>query len=119
VIGAASAAVCYCASVPLKRRLKYDDSLDVFGVHCVGGIVGTLLLGVFAAERFGGRVVDLDIGEQLRVQTIAAFGTAAYSAAVSFGLLVLLRALVGLRVTEAQEREGLDQVEHAEAGYDL
>jgi Amt family ammonium transporter len=119
VVGVSSAIVCFVASVPLKRRFGYDDSLDVFGVHGVGGIIGTLLLAPLASPSFGGRVAGLDIGAQLQAQLIGTVVTAVYSMAVSFLLLKALAATIGLRVTEQQEREGLDQVDHAEVGYDL
>jgi Amt family ammonium transporter len=119
VIGCVSAGTCYLASVPLKRRLGYDDSLDVFGVHGVGGIVGTLLMAPFASPSLGGRIADLDISAQFVAQLIGTVGTAVYSLVISYALLKLVSALVGLRVTEQQESEGLDQAEHAEAGYEL
>ncbi len=119
VIGVASGCVCYAVSVPLKRRLRYDDSLDVFGVHGVGGVVGTLLLAPFASTALGGRVPDLVIGTQLKAQLIGTVGSALYSVVCSYALLKLIQATIGLRVTEQQEREGLDQSEHAEGGYEL
>jgi Amt family ammonium transporter len=106
-------------SVPLKRRLRYDDSLDVFGVHGVGGVVGTLLLAPFASTALGGRVPDLVIGTQFKAQLIGTVGSALYSVVCSYALLKLIKATIGLRVTEQQEREGLDQSEHAEVGYEL
>lgn len=119
VIGLASGLVCYWASVVVKPRLGYDDSLDVFGVHGVGGIVGTILLGVFGSSSFGGAREEWDVSRQLGVQTMAAVGTAVFSAVVSYVLLMLVRAILGsLRVGEQQEREGLDISEHEELGYD-
>jgi Amt family ammonium transporter len=105
--------------VVVKPKLGYDDSLDVFGVHGVGGIVGTILLGVFGSSTFGGARDDWEIGRQLGIQTLAAVGTAAFSAAASYVLLMLVKGILGtLRVGEQQEREGLDISEHEELGYD-
>jgi Amt family ammonium transporter len=119
-IGLTSGVLCYFASVNLKAKLGYDDSLDVFGVHGVGGFVGTLLVAVFGAASLGGAIEDLDILNQLGVQAFAAVSAAAYSAAASIAILMLVKAwLGGLRVTEQAEREGLDLVEHEELGYDI
>jgi Amt family ammonium transporter len=103
----------------LKARLGYDDSLDVFGVHGVGGFLGTVLAGVFGAAALGGAVEGLDVGRQVGVQTLAAGGVALYTAVVSFVILKVLAKVMGLRVTEAEEREGLDITQHEEFGYDL
>ncbi len=119
-IGLTSGLVCYWASVLLKPRLGYDDSLDVFGVHGVGGFVGTILVGIFAAPELGGAAVDFDIIRQLGTQALAAVATAAYAALASAAVLWLVRIWMGgLRVTEQAEREGLDLVEHEELGYDV
>lgn len=119
IVGLVSGGVCFWASFSLKKRFKYDDSLDVFGVHGVGGILGTLLLAPLAAESLGGRVANLDVGAQLKAQVIGAVVTAVWSIVASYGLLRLVDVIVGLRVTEQQEREGLDISEHAEAGYEM
>jgi len=119
VIGAASAACCYVASTTLKKRLGYDDSLDVFGVHGVGGFVGTVLAGILAARTFGGSQAGLAIGRQVGVQLAAALATAAYTTAATFALLKLTQATVGLRVSEEDESRGLDIALHEEAGYNL
>ena len=103
----------------LKRKLGYDDALDVVGVHGVGGLVGTILVGIFASSAFGGSVQDLAIGKQLGVQVIAAVSTAVYCGVVSFVLLKIVDGLVGLRVHEEVEYAGLDLAEHGEVGYDL
>jgi Amt family ammonium transporter len=118
-IGLASGGLCYWASTALKRQLGYDDSLDVFGVHGVGGFVGTVLAGVFAAGVFGGNQGDLAIGRQLGVQLGAALATVVYTAVVTFGLLKAVDAVVSLRVDASEERTGLDLVLHDEAGYRL
>ena len=104
-------------SVELKFRLGYDDSLDVFGVHGVGGFVGTVLAGVFASQVFGGLEGDLAIGSQVGIQLTAAVITIVYTAAVSFGLAKLVDAMVGLRVDEQGEQTGLDLEQHGESGY--
>jgi Amt family ammonium transporter len=104
----------------VKARYRYDDSLDVFGVHGVGGIVGTLLLAVFGAPALGGNIQDYDFGRQLGVQSLGAGLTAVYSAGASALILLVLKAVLGgLRVTQQQEREGIDLSEHEEMGYDL
>lgn len=119
VIGLTSGAICYWASVVVKPRLGYDDSLDVFGVHGVGGFVGTILLAIFGSDSFGGARADFDIPRQLFVQTAAALGAAVFSAVMSYCLLMLVKMVIGsLRVGEQQEREGLDLSEHEELGYD-
>ncbi|NNL66736.1 MAG: ammonium transporter, partial [Myxococcales bacterium] len=97
----------------------YDDSLDVFGVHGVGGFVGTLLAGVFAAEMFGGKEGDLAIGSQVATQLLASVITIVYTGIVSFAILKAIDATIGLRVTQEHEVMGLDTTLHAEAGYDL
>ena len=118
-IGLCSGLVCYYASVTLKQRFGYDDSLDVFGVHGVGGFVGTLLVAFVGGRALGGNV-EASMGDQFMAQAVAVTFTIVYTAVVSWVLLRLTKMLLGsLRVDEQQEREGLDIVEHEERGYDL
>ncbi len=117
VIGSVSAAACFVFSTTIKKRFQYDDSLDVFGVHGVGGILGTILVGVFAASSLGGVKMNLDIGRQLMVQSSAVAITAGYSVLASIVLLKITRYAVGLRVTGVAEQQGLDLTEHEESGY--
>lgn len=119
VIGAVSSILAYIAVAVLKRKLGYDDALDVVGVHGIGGLVGTILVGIFASSAFGGAVQDLDITSQLGVQIFAAIFAAVYSIVASFIILKAVEALVGLRVHEEDEFSGLDLAEHGEVGYDL
>jgi len=118
-IGAASGAVCYWASVILKARLGYDDTLDVFGVHGVGGFLGTVLAGLFASEIFGGLKGDLGIGRQLGIQLLAASLTALYAGGATWVLAKVVDALVGLRIESLGEEQGLDLHQHGESGYNL
>jgi Amt family ammonium transporter len=119
VIGTASAGLCWLAVARLKQRFGYDDSLDVFGVHGVGGILGTILAGVFAAPLFGGNQADLAIGGQVGVQLAAATGVALYTALVSWGILRGVGVLVPLRLEADHESQGIDLTQHGETGYNL
>lgn len=124
-IGLSAGVICFYATMTIKQRLKIDDSLDVFPVHGVGGILGTLLvgvfcstdLGVFSGLGFGGD--NGSIGEQLKVQAIGVVSTFVYTGVVSFVLLKLVDVVLGLRVTADEETEGLDIVLHDERGYDI
>ncbi len=117
VIGAVAAAVCFYGATTLKRRFKYDDALDAFGVHGIGGFTGSVLTGVFAATAAGGSE-PIAIGRQVGVQLLACGATAAWSAVATAVLLKLIDATVGVRVDEEQETVGLDLSHHEERGYD-
>ncbi|MFN3076186.1 MAG: ammonium transporter [Alphaproteobacteria bacterium] len=119
VIGAVAGIGCFWASTSLKKILGYDDALDVFGVHCVGGILGALLTGVFAdpAISEGHSGLLYGNGGQLVTQGYGVLITLAYSAIVSFVLLQLVKLVTGLRVTSDEEREGLDLSLHGETLY--
>ncbi len=119
-IGVAAGIACFIAVAYLKKALGYDDSLDVFGVHGVGGIVGALLTGVFVSGSFGGAGLaeGMTIGSQLVVQAKAVLVTIVYCAVVSFILLKVIDAVVGLRVEKDEEREGLDITQHGEQVYE-
>ncbi|WP_121350513.1 ammonium transporter [Pseudomonas aeruginosa] len=119
VIGLASGVICFFAATSLKRALKYDDSLDAFGVHAVGGIVGALLTGIFAAPSLGGFGSVEDIGAQFFVQFKGVAFTVVYTAVVTFVILKVLDLAMGLRVTEEEEAVGLDLALHNERGYNL
>ncbi|HHK1507766.1 TPA: ammonium transporter [Pseudomonas aeruginosa] len=119
VIGLASGVICFFAATSLKRALKYDDSLDAFGVHAVGGIVGALLTGIFAAPSLGGFGSVEDIGAQFFVQFKGVAFTVVYTAVVTFVILKVLNLVMGLRVTEEEEAVGLDLALHNERGYNL
>ncbi|HHK5417255.1 TPA: ammonium transporter [Pseudomonas aeruginosa] len=119
VIGLASGVICFFAATSLKRALKYDDSLDAFGVHAVGGIVGALLTGIFAAPSLGGFGSVEDIGAQFFVQFKGVAFTVVYTAVVTFVILKMLDLVMGLRVTEEEEAVGLDLALHNERGYNL
>lgn len=116
-IGSLSAWLCWLACAKLKKRFRYDDSLDVFGVHGVGGFVGTLLLAVFGSKSFPGGLGNFEMLVQLKVQLLASVYTIVISGGVSVLLLWLIGKTIGLRVTESQEREGLDLAEHGESAY--
>lgn len=119
-VGLAAGVGCFFAAVKLKRVLGYDDSLDVFGVHAVGGIIGALLTGVFCAESLGGAGFGVEAGgmaAQLRVQFIGVFATVIYAGVVSFIILKVVDLSLGLRVSEDAETEGLDLALHDERGY--
>ena len=120
-IGAASAILCFFFATTMKQKLRYDDSLDVFGVHGVGGFLGTVLCGVFVAKSMGGMGLaeGMTIGSQVGVQLAAAAITAVYSIVASAILLLVIRVLVGLRVDDDVETRGLDLGEHGERGYIL
>ena len=119
VIGLASGAICFFCATSLKRKLGYDDSLDAFGVHGVGGIVGAILTGAFAAPALGGFGSVEDIGAQLFTQFKGVAFTVVYTAIVTFVILKVLDVVMGLRVSEETESVGLDLAEHNERGYNL
>ena len=119
LIGIASGVLCFFAATSLKRAMGYDDSLDVFGVHGVGGFVGAILTGVFTAEMFGGSGLDGGIGSQVVLQFIGAAATVVYSGALTWIILKVLDGAIGLRVTADEEAEGLDLALHDERGFSL
>ena len=126
VIGLLGGIVCFYSTVYIKQKLKIDDSLDVFPVHGVGGILGTLLAGVFSSTQlgvfsgYGFAAVNETMIDQLGVQIIGVAATFTYTAVVTWLLFVIIRKLVGgLRVSTEQEVNGLDLSEHEETGYSL
>ncbi|BBH48643.1 ammonium transporter [Pseudomonas sp. KU43P] len=119
VIGLASGVICYFCATSLKRKLGYDDSLDAFGVHGIGGIVGAMLTGVFAAPALGGFGAVTDIGAQVWIQAKGVIFTVGYTAIVTYVILKVLDVVMGLRVNEEEESVGLDLAQHNERGYNL
>ena len=120
IIGIASGVICFWAATSLKRKLGYDDSLDAFGVHGIGGIVGAFLTGICASEGLGGAGFAAgSMGAQLKGQVISIIVTVVYSGVLSFILLKIVDAVVGLRVTEEDEVSGLDISLHDERGYNV
>jgi Amt family ammonium transporter len=118
-IGASAGLICFVFSTSIKRSLGYDDSLDVFGVHAIGGIVGAILTGVFAAPALGGFGTVTDIGAQVWVQVKGVGFTIAYTAVATLVILKAIQWTIGLRVSEEAESEGLDIALHNERGYNL
>jgi Amt family ammonium transporter len=124
VIGLSAGIICYYATQAIKQRFQIDDSLDVFPVHGVGGMLGTLLAGVFASDALGvfsgqGYNEGMDMVSQVSVQLTGIVATFAYTAVVTYVLLKLVDRMLTLRVEEEGEMRGLDLVEHDERGYDL
>ena len=118
-IGLAAGVLCYWGANSLKRLIGYDDSLDVFGVHGIGGIVGVLLTGVFASSALGGSVENLNIGNQLWLQAVGTVATLVYSGALTFILVKVVDGMIGIRVTAEEEGTGLDLALHDERGFNL
>ncbi len=119
-IGLAAGAVCFWGATTLKRLAGYDDSLDAFGVHGIGGIVGAVLTGVFASEQLGGQGMEHEsMGGQVAAQLMSIGVTVVYCGVVSFILLKVIDVILGLRVTGDQENQGLDLTLHEETGYNL
>jgi Amt family ammonium transporter len=126
VLGLAAGIVCMCMCSAIKNALGYDDALDVFGVHCIGGILGAIGTGVLAAPVLGGtgvfdyaagKVGSYDMLGQVITQTKTVLLTLAWSGFGSAILFTIVKALVGLRPGTDQEREGLDLVDHGERAY--
>ncbi|WP_083234120.1 ammonium transporter [Candidatus Marithrix sp. Canyon 246] len=122
IIGFSAGILCFGATNYLKRVLKIDDSLDVFPVHGVGGILGTLLVGIFASSQLGifsgqGLAEGVTISQQLWVQFIGVSSTFIYTAIVTLILLKVIDMVIGVRVNEDEEIEGLDVTQHEERGY--
>ena len=124
VIGFSAGVICYYATQAIKQRFKIDDSLDVFPVHGVGGMLGTLLAGIFASDALGvfsgqGYNEGMDMLSQVSVQVTGIIATATYTAVITYILLKLVDKMLVLRVDDESEVRGLDLVEHDERGYDL
>jgi Amt family ammonium transporter len=129
VIGLISGVVCLWGVTGLKKMLGADDSLDVFGIHGVGGITGALLTGVFAAPQLGGAglwdyvtetaLPEYSIASQVWIQTQGVLVTVALSGVVALAAFLIVKHTVGLRVNEEAEREGLDISSHGESAYEL
>lgn len=121
VIGVSAGVICFIATNFIKRTLKIDDSLDVFPVHGVGGILGTLFAGTLVMSAFGGvGLADgMTLGQQMEVQIIGVISVFLWTAVVSFIILKVLDLVLGLRVSEEEETQGLDQTQHEETGYNL
>jgi len=116
VIGAAAGVGCYICATGLKKMLGYDDSLDVFGVHAVGGIIGALLTGVFAVEAIGGTAGLLEGNfAQVPIQAYGVLATIIWCGVASFVILMVLKLIIGIRASEAAEIEGLDVALHGES----
>ncbi|MEG3084075.1 ammonium transporter [Sphingomonas sp. PB2P12] len=119
ILGAVASVVCYYAVTFLKPKLGYDDALDAFGIHGVGGMIGAIGTGIVYAPAFGGPgKPDFDMGHQLFVQVAAVATTIVWAAIGTVIAIFIAKALTGLRVSEEVEREGLDLGEHGERAYD-
>jgi len=124
IIGLTAGVVCFFATQLIKNTFKIDDSLDVFPVHGVGGILGTFLAGIFASAGLGilsgqGYAEGVTMGSQLVVQLTGIIATLIYTAVLTYIVLKIVNALTGLRVTEEEESVGLDIILHDERGYDM
>jgi Amt family ammonium transporter len=121
VIGTAAGILCFYATGFIKRRLKIDDSLDVFPVHGVGGILGTFLAGIFVSANLGGIgfAEGVNMGSQVGTQLLGIVAVLLWTAVLTFVILKAVDLIVGLRVTDEQETEGLDISQHDERGYIL
>ncbi len=125
LVGLAGGVVCYYATTYLKQNLKIDDSLDVFPVHGVGGIVGTFLAGILVSNNLGvfsgnGLAEGMTMGSQVSVQVTGILATGIYTAIVTFILLKIVAALTsGIRITDEQEQVGCDITDHDEKGYSM
>ena len=124
VIGFLAGAICFNAVIFVKQKLKIDDSLDVFPVHGVGGILGTLLAGIFAASSLGifsgqGLAEGMTISSQLGVQFVGVVSTITYTAVATYVILKIIEPITGLRVIDDEEQQGIDISSHEEKGYDL
>ena len=119
VIGLAAGSICWLFATAIKNRLGYDDSLDVFGVHGVGGFIGTALVAVFASSAYGGNqpASDYNMAAQLGTQLTAALITIGWTAVATGVLLAITKPILGLRVDSDLERQGLDLSSHNETGY--
>jgi len=118
ILGLIVGPICLWAVSSLKKAFGYDDSLDVFGIHAVGGIVGAIGTGVFVSASLGGIGIDGSIGDQVVTQAIGVLVTIAWSGTVSFVLFKGIDMIMGLRVSEEEEREGLDVAIHGERAYE-
>jgi Amt family ammonium transporter len=118
-IGVVAGILCFLSATRMKRALGYDDSLDAFGVHGVGGAVGALLTGIFADAALGGvgYAEGITMGQQLWLQLQGVLTTVIYGGIVSFIILKVVDAVIGLRVSDEQESQGLDITQHEERGY--
>lgn len=120
IIGFSAGVVCYYMCGVIKGALKIDDSLDVFAVHGVGGILGTLLVAFLAADKFGGNGgVDFNALAQLKVQAISVGAVVAWSAIATIIIIAICKLVTGLRVSEECETIGLDESEHGENAYNI
>ena len=116
VIGLVAGAVCYWGATSLKNAFGYDDSLDVFAIHGLGGIVGAILTGVFTVAEIGGASGLIEgNGAQVLTQLYGIAATVVYSAVATFIILMIVKAVMGLRVSEDEEREGMDIRQHGES----
>ena len=119
ILGAVASVVCYYAVTFLKPKLGYDDALDAFGIHGIGGMIGAIGTGIVYSPAFGGPgKPDFDMGHQLFVQVAAVATTIVWAAIGTVIAIYIAKALTGLRVSEEVEREGLDLGEHGERAYD-
>jgi Amt family ammonium transporter len=118
-IGFAAGLLCFLSSTTLKKAMGYDDSLDAFGVHGIGGIVGAILTGVFASTTMGGQLEIESIATQVITQAKSVGVTIVWSGVISFVILKLIDLTVGLRVSNEEESQGLDLSLHGESGYNL
>ena len=119
LIGSISAVICYIAVSLVREKWHIDDSLDVFAVHGVGGILGTLLLAVFGQKSFGGLGLVKPLGEQFGLQATGLGVTIVWSAVATVAIALLVKVTLGLRVSEEQENEGIDRSEHGENAYPM
>lgn len=124
VIGILAGLICFNAVILIKQKFKIDDSLDVFPVHGVGGVLGTMLAGVFASSELGifsgqGLAEGMTIASQLNVQFIGVVATFAYTAIATYVILKIVGMITGLRVSKEEELEGLDVTSHEEVGYNM
>jgi Amt family ammonium transporter len=121
LIGLLSGVICYVATQTIKRQLRIDDSLDVFPVHGVGGVIGTVFAGVFVATEYGGvGLADgITLSQQVGIQALGVVATAAWCAVMTFAIFKVLDVTLGLRVGAEVETEGLDLGDHGERAYTL